>query len=756
MPRAESSVSQVPSRAMTNRLAIRIGLPSSDSRAATALDVVAYREPTVGALARTKGSLFLLAQVTGSGRHLRRAAERALADVEREYYYDLSAGVLVSLSRALRAANRRLFHERGRLGIPRRAGISLIAIVVRGREGHVARLGPAAAVILRDGRMYELPPPASPPEADPRGQTRRIATSLGEALEIEPFTWHGELAADDRVALLSRHLASVVGIADLQTLVGTLPPAQAASRLQAAFAERGGSGSDGVLVIGIEGLAATATSHHLEPVRPAEPLAGLPDQSPVPLADAIGAAGHRLARGLAALRRGAGWGLLHLMSWILAFVPRRRPTYPRSVVRTSQVEEGRRRRLGLVGMLAVAVLMAAGASVYSVGGPRPTEAIPRAALAREAIGEATRMVAEVEETDRDGADLVARDPESATELLNDAFAALDRARGAGVTHDALEPLQARVDRGLDAIYRVTRLVDIATVVDLGDELDDLALRRSVAASDGSLWIIETGRGRVLRVDLAAGVAEVVARAGQTLDGGVLGEPWLIATAATDVVVVDRERQTWRFDLAERIGRSMPLAGIDAASPDSELLGALQHRPPLEIFTLYLVDGASGAIGKWTPPAVIPVTFPDPAEPFLTAQPDLPAQRARDLRVDANLWLLQRNTVTRVNFGAPQSQVDYSLDQPPDGEVRDPLDYRLLDGATVGDRELFYVYDAANARIIGFNRADGAFVRQWLAPRRGSQAGLLDTVIGMSVTSVADGPPSAYLVTPDRVVRVVLE
>ena len=36
--------------------------------------------------------------------------------------------------------------------------------------------------------------------------------------------------------------------------------------------------------------------------------------------------------------------------------------------------------------------------------------------------------------------------------------------------------------------------------------------------------------------------------------------------------------------------------------------------------------------------------------------------------------------------------------PPDADVRPGLDYRLLDGATVGDRELLYVYDAANARI----------------------------------------------------------
>jgi hypothetical protein len=113
-------------------------------------------------------------------------------------------------------------------------------------------------------------------------------------------------------------------------------------------------------------------------------------------------------------------------------------------------------------------------------------------------------------------------------------------------------------------------------------------------------------------------------------------------------------------------------------------------------------------------------------------------------------------VTRVNFGAPLPQEDYSLDPPPDGEVRQPVDYRLLDGATVGDRELFYVYDAANARIIAYQRADGAFVRQWLAPRTGEWAGVLDEVVDMSVGSVADGPPVATLLTPDSVVRVVLE
>ena len=125
-------------------------------------------------------------------------------------------------------------------------------------------------------------------------------------------------------------------------------------------------------------------------------------------------------------------------------------------------------------------------------------------------------------------------------------------------------------------------------------------------------------------------------------------------------------------------------------------------------------------------------------------------------MDVNVWLLQRATVTRVNFGVPLPQEDDLLDPPPDGAVRQSVDFRLMDGATVGDRELFYVYDAANARIIAYQRADGAFVRQWLAPRIGTWAGVLDDVVDMSVGSVADGPPVATLLTPDSVVRVVLE
>ncbi|PZR64824.1 MAG: hypothetical protein DLM71_01095 [Chloroflexi bacterium] len=740
---------------MSNRLATRIGLVPVEERASDTHDVVRFHEPAIGSLSRSKGSLFLLAQVTAGDRALERAATQALEAIERDYYYDLSVGTLGALAKALAAANRRLFHARRSLGIPRRGAVSVIAVVVRGRDAHVAKLGPAAAVIVRQGRMYELPPPPAVREQDPRHRERRVAATLGEALAIEPYTWQGELVSADRLALVSRNLAQVVGIEELKAALAGLRPAAAAEHLHQLFAIRGGRGSDGLLVIEIEEVPATATTRQLEPVRPAEPLAGLPDQSPVPLADALGAFFGRVAKAIDHAQAAIARGVLVLMSWILAFVPRRRVEYPRRVARTALREEGRRRRLGALAMVGVALLTAIGVTVASLPSARPTDAIPRLEVARAAIQQAEAAMARVEHR-VDGQDLVARAPDRAKGLLNDAFLALQRAAAAGVSDQALEPLRARVEGRLDAVYRVVRLRDVATVVDLASGFDGVQPARMVTARDVTLWIVDDGRGRVIRVDPGRRTARTVYRAGERLDRGTAAAPWLIATAATDVVVIDRQRQAWRIDLVQQVPHRMVLAGVDAVSDRTSLLAALQHRPPLQIFNLYLVDGRDGSVRKWTPPAVIPVQFPQPPQSYLSARPDLSAADARDLIVDANLWLLQSRTMTRVNFGTPLPQAEYSLDPPPDGDVRPRLDYRLVDAASIGDRDLFFVYDAANGRILAFQRGDGAFVKQWLAPRTGPEAELLGSVHGLSVASVPDGPPVALLLAGSRIVRIVLE
>ena len=77
---------------MSSRLATRLGLPAPEDRLPGAMDLARFHEPATGSLARTKGSLFLLAQLTGGDAHLARAAADALEQLQHDYYYDLSAG----------------------------------------------------------------------------------------------------------------------------------------------------------------------------------------------------------------------------------------------------------------------------------------------------------------------------------------------------------------------------------------------------------------------------------------------------------------------------------------------------------------------------------------------------------------------------------------------------------------------------------------------------------------------------------------
>ena len=239
----------------------------------------------------------------------------------------------------------------------------------------------------------------------------------------------------------------------------------------------------------------------------------------------------------------------------------------------------------------MAALLAVGASVASLPNPRPTDAILRASIARAAIAEALDLLATVDER-VDGRDLVDRDPTRAAALLTDSLAAIGRAAEAGVAPASLDPLRGRIERGLDTIFAVGRLIDSTTVADLAAAFTATDPIDMVMASDGSLWVAEVGRGRVIRVDPATGEAAVLYRAGQDLGGVTAGAPWMIATAATDVVLLDRDRQAWRFDLVEQVAHPLGLPGLGAVSGESRLLTALQHRPPLEIFNLYLVDVGS--------------------------------------------------------------------------------------------------------------------------------------------------------------------
>ena len=118
-------------------------------------------EPSVGSVARTKGSLYLLVTARGTGNRVADATRTVADTIRTEYYYDESAGIRVCLIKAIQAANKRLSHarERSALGALDPGPIGVGVAVVRDNELYVGTVGPAEAYLSRGARLSTLPDP---------------------------------------------------------------------------------------------------------------------------------------------------------------------------------------------------------------------------------------------------------------------------------------------------------------------------------------------------------------------------------------------------------------------------------------------------------------------------------------------------------------------------------------------------------------------------------------------------------------------
>ena len=685
-----------------------------------------FHEPSIGAQARTKGSLFLLAQLTGGNPRSPAAPRGARRDPARLLLRPLGGGA----RRAVEGARR---PPTGASTTSGGGWASRAAPASASSRSSSAGARPTSPRSVRRARSSSATGGCTSPatagrrrEEDPRVRRRAWRPPSARRSRSSPSPGR-VLAAGDRIALVSRHFAHTVGVDELKRR-----SADAAGRRRrappAGLRDPRRRGSDGLLAIEIAELAATETRHQLEPVRAAEPFAGLPDQSPVPLADAIGRGLHRAGDAAEGRRAAFGRGAADppvvdpgVRPAPAARVPAQHPAHVGA-------RAGAAAAAGMAGMGLVAGILAIGLMVAALPTPRPTDAIPRAATRPRGDPRGCDLIGEVEER-VEGADLVDRDPERAG-----SSGRCPRRRRAG---------RRRRRRRTRARPAAAPDRAAASTPSTASRVSGHRRRgRPRRGARGGRPRRHGGRQRRLAVGPRLRPRpDHPRRPGRRVDGSHLprrrglgsgdvpGDPWLIATAATDVVVIDHQRAAWRIDLAERIPRRCARTASSALGPGDDAHRRLQHRPPLEIFNLYVVDARAAVILRWSPPAVIPVNYPDPPEPFLTEEPDLrPATRARPARRRQRLAPPRRHGhARRLRVAARAGRL---LARPAARRRRPPrLDYRLLDGATVGDREFLYVYDAANARIIAFQRADGAFVRQWLAPSSGPLGDLLDDVAG---------------------------
>jgi hypothetical protein len=724
---------------MAPRFQMKLGVLADRDRLPDSPDTVLVVEPTVGSRARSKGQLYLLVTSMVPGSRPREAT-RLVADVIRhEYYYDESAGIRVCLIKAILAANKRLAHARERSalggGSSARANAAPIGVaiaVVRDHELYVATVGPAEAYLSRGARLSTLPDP---------DRERGLPTA-----DLEPDVWRGEIGVGDQLALVSPNVMTRLGPDELKDALVTLHPQPAIEHLQEQFVAAGGSGSDGAIVIEVGEIASGKSPRTLVAVRPAEPLAGAPDRSPIPLADTVSDGVAAAQAGARRARIAAGGVLGRLVGRLQDAMPSRAPA-PRRVTSMGARREMQRR--GAVAILVfVAVAGSLGLAVSFFGGrPSPGAVIASAEIGQQALRDAQK---DIDRVFGPGIDLVANDPKTAKDVLTDALAQLDIAKKAGIATSAITPLRTKVVAGLDRLYGMIGVTPISQFAFGADPGVDL--RGLVRGPDGAPYVLDKKSASVYRISLADKKAVAIFREGTKAQGGTEAAPVMITTGGPHLLVLDAKNVVWRWRPADATGKGttnkIQVSGSAEWGNDIVAIGTFVRDVGAGLYNFYVVDPSAQEILAYAP-AADGNGFPGaPAKRLTTPRP---VDKVTSLYIDGDIWIADGGKILRVIGGTTEGWQQAPL---PDGVLRSaPVITVIMSGS---DRRAgrIYGYDPKNARLIAYLKANGTYVQQYRLAA-GSKAWA--AARGWYVEpGIADAPDTVVWITATGLYRAVLE
>ena len=679
---------------MAARLKLKLGLVAEHDRLPDSPDTLVVVEPSVGSVARSKGHLYLLVTSRVSSRHALEATRLAAETIRNEYYYDESAGIRVCIQKAIGTANKRLIHQADRLGLksPEENGpIGVGLAVVRGNEMYVATVGPAEAYLIRQARLSTLPDP----------HRERGLPSNG----LEPDVWRGEVSVGDSLVLVSPNIVARLGADELKDAMLTLHPQSAMEHLHARFVAADGSGSDGAVAFEATEVATTSRGRSLVPVRPAEPLAGAPDRSPIPLADNVQASGAAVTAAAGTARTAAGGALERIVTRLQELMPRRKPAYRRVTPLASRRET--QRRAAVAALALVTVVGGLGLAVYVFGGTGQQQAISSANAGQAAIDKAQANLAAVSGP---GIDLVADDPSQAERLLTEAYQRLDAATAAGVGSARIDPLRTQVVAALDRLWGVVSVgsTDIFTfAAKQGDKPYDL--RAMVLGPDGVPYVLDATTSSVYRIDLKRKRPTLVVQTGRSAVGPVASLRFL-AVGGRDLLILDSKNLLLRWRAANDAGKgTLTVGNIPSARTwgnDVTTIATFLRDERRNLYNLYVVDPSEQQIRVYTP-AADGNGFPAKSSPWLSTS--RPVDQMTSVYIDSDVYIAEAGVLERFTAGKSGG---WEPDALKDQLLRPSMDVTLLAGVGDPRNGTVYGYDKTNGRVLAFDKASGKYIAQY--------------------------------------------
>jgi hypothetical protein len=681
---------------MAVRLHMKLGVVAEHDRLPDSPDTLVVVEPSVGSVARSKGHLYLLVTSRISSRHALEATRLAAETIRNEYYYDESAGIRVCLQKAIGVANKRLAHQADRLGLKTtdsNGPIGVAVAVVRGSEMYVATVGPAEAYLIRQARLSTLPDPH---------RERGLPSSA-----LEPDVWRGEISVGDSLVLVSPNVVAKLGADELKDAMLTLHPQSAMEHLHHRFVAADGSGSDGAVAFEATEVSSTSRARTLVPVRPAEPLAGAPDRSPIPLADNVQAAGFAVSAAAGSARSAAGGAIERIVARVQDVMPRRRPAYRRVTPLASRRETQRRAALAVLAL--VVVVGGLGLGVYAFGSNSPQQAISSVNAGQKALDQAKADLARVTGP---GIDLITDDPEQALELLTDAHKQLDIAVAAKVGASVVEPLRAQAVAGLDRLYGMVPVASTRLhTFKPAEGAPPIDLSAMVRGPDGVPYVIDRATKAVYRYSLKTKAATLVVKNGQKVKAGTVATPRYIAAGGQDLLILDTKNVLWRWRPADDTGKGtltkVMLEG--AASLGDDIMGINTFLRPgtRGLYNLYIVDPSEQQIRAYSPSADGGGFPPPNPTAWLATARDV--SKMTSTYVDGDLFATDAGSLVRFVAGKNEG---WDAKAPKDTLLRSAPSYSIVASGSPRRAGDIYAYDRPNARIVALAKVDGAYHAQY--------------------------------------------
>jgi hypothetical protein len=685
---------------MTVRLQMNLGIVAEAQRPADSPDTVLVVQPSIGATSRTKGNLYLV--VTGEGPGDLRSATNMVAErVRHEYYYDESAGITVCLKKALRAANRELRATERLLATPGRGGpIGVALAVVRGCELYVATIGPAEAYLVRDARLLTLPEPK--PES-----------GLPNEDGADPEIWRGDLLVGDCLILISPNATRRIGLAPIQEAVLRLHPQVAIDQIhrQLTGGGIGVSGGDGMLALEATEVSATQKVQPLKPVWPSDSLAGVPERSPIPLADTVAEGVGVVQLTARQVQRTADGMIRHGVAGLFEHMPRRPVQRVRVTPIAVQRERQRRVASAIVGMLMV--LAVVGTSLWYLAGTRRELGIDQQQRAQTAYLAAQSDVLAVW---GQGRDLLTSDPGRAVAYLEDAYTNLVVAEENGYDAASLSDLRTQVVEGLNRYYHINVIKPEIVLTFGADRLEALVL-----GPDDGAYVIDATNDTVYRIDLVSRAKTAVAVNGQPVTGAtvVVGEPRLLATGGPDVLMLDQTNALWRWRPADGAPNGGTLIQIKVDDSGTwgtgvRAFGTFLTNANLGQYSLYVVVPSAGQVLKYQASADGTGYYGQARQPYLQGEGHSVAQ-VDDIYIDGSVYLTDGGTIERFDSG--QTILNWTADPPRDTVIHpDPPFYTKLSADTVAPNQgSVYAYDGKGRRVVAISKSKGLYIQQWVVP-----------------------------------------